>query len=332
MQNTNQNQDIIIYQTKDGESKIEVNLKEETVWLNQRQMSNLFDKDVRTINEHIKNIYKEKELTTDSTIRKFRIVQSEGKREIEREIEFYNLDVIISVGYRVKSLRGTQFRIWATNVLKQHLIQGYTVNEKRLQEQKNKFIELLSTIKLLERTISAQPVQLPEAKELIKVVSDYGYALSLLDEYDHQKVTLQKTTTAVAERIDYEEVIKIIEVMKDEFSSPLFGKTKDESFQSSLNTIYQTYGGVDLYPSIEEKAANLLYFIVKNHSFIDGNKRIAAAIFLYFLCKNGILYHADGTKRLADNTLVALTLMIAESKPAEKEVICKVAVRVMGEN
>ena len=321
-----QNQDIIIYQTADGESKIEVNLKKDTLWLNLNQISQLFDRDKSVISRHIKNIFKEEELEKNSVVAFFATTAADGKTY---QVEYFNLDLIISIGYRVNSKRGTQFRIWATNVLKQHLIQGYTINEKRLKEQKTKFTELLSTIKLLERTISTQPVQLPEAKELIRVVSDYGYALSLLDDYDHQKVTLQKTTKAVAERIDYEEVIKIIEAMKDEFSSPLFGQTKDESFQSSLNTIYQTYGGVDLYPSIEEKAANLLYFIVKNHSFIDGNKRIAAAIFIYFLHKNKILYKADGSKRLADNTLVALTLMIAESKPTEKDIICKVVVRVM---
>ena len=241
--------------------------------------------------------------------------------------------MIISVGYRVKSRSGTQFRIWATNLLKQHLIQGYTINEKRLKEQNQKLIDLQSTIKILERTVENQKVELDEAKGLLKVISDYTYALTILDEYDHQEVKMRDNTKREAYLLTYEEAITVIESMKDEFATDLFGNEKDESFKGSLGAIYQTAFGEEVYPSIEEKGANLLYFIVKNHSFSDGNKRIAAAIFIYFMNRNGILYREDGSKRIADNTLVAITLMIAESRPQEKDIIVKVLVNLInGEN
>jgi prophage maintenance system killer protein len=328
-----ENKEIIMYESKDGKLNIDVNLKDETVWLTQKQMGILFDRDYKTISKHIINIFNEGELERNSTVANFAIVQNEGEREVIRDIEHYNLDVIISIGYRVKSRSGTQFRIWATNLLKQHLIQGYTINEKRLKEQNQKLIDLQSTIKILERTVENQKVELDEAKGLLKVISDYTYALTILDEYDHQEVKMRDNTKREAYLLTYEEAITVIESMKDEFATDLFGNEKDESFKGSLGAIYQTAFGEEVYPSIEEKGANLLYFIVKNHSFSDGNKRIAAAIFIYFMNRNGILYREDGSKRIADNTLVAITLMIAESRPQEKDIIVKVLVNLInGEN
>ena len=324
-----ENKEIIMYESKDGKLNIDVNLKDETVWLTQKQMGILFDRDYKTISKHIINIFNEGELERNLTVANFAIVQNEGEREVIRDIEHYNLDVIISVGYRVKSRSGTQFRIWATNLLKQHLIQGYTINEKRLKEQNQKLIDLQSTIKILERTVENQKVELDEAKGLLKVISDYTYALTILDEYDHQEVKMRDNTKREAYLLTYEEAITVIESMKDEFATDLFGNEKDESFKGSLGAIYQTAFGEEVYPSIEEKGANLLYFIVKNHSFSDGNKRIAAAIFIYFMNRNGILYREDGSKRIADNTLVAITLMIAESRPQEKDIIVKVLVNLI---
>jgi len=271
--------EIIIYTTEDGKETFEVNLKEETVWLSQRQMAELFEKDVRTINEHIGNIYKEKELHKDSTIRKFRIVQKEGNRLVERERHCYNLDVIISVGYRVNSKRGTQFRIWATNVLKNYLIQGYSINQKRLQENQDKIKELQKTARMIERLLLQKNLESVEATGLLQVILDYQKALHLLDEYDHQELQIKEITTQEKFKLTYEKARKELSNLKDYYSSGLFGLEKDQSFSGSIGAIYQSFDGKEVYPSIEEKAAHLLYFVVKNHSFVDGNKRIAASLF-----------------------------------------------------
>ncbi|MDD3641361.1 MAG: virulence protein RhuM/Fic/DOC family protein [Atribacterota bacterium] len=271
--------EIIIYTTEDGKETFEVNLKEETVWLSQRQMAELFEKDVRTINEHIGNIYKEKELHKDSTIRKFRIVQKEGNRLVERERHCYNLDVIISVGYRVNSKRGTQFRIWATNVLKNYLIQGYSINQKRLQENQAKIKELQKTARMIERLLLQKNLESVEATGLLQVILDYQKALHLLDEYDHQELQIKEITTQEKFKLTYEKARKELSNLKDYYSSGLFGLEKDQSFSGSIGAIYQSFDGKEVYPSIEEKAAHLLYFVVKNHSFVDGNKRIAASLF-----------------------------------------------------
>ena len=321
--------EIIIYTTEDGKETFEVNLKEETVWLSQRQMAELFEKDVRTINEHIGNIYKEKELYKDSTIRKFRIVQKEGNRLVERERHCYNLDVIISVGYRVNSKRGTQFRIWATNVLKNHLIQGYSINQKRLQENQAKIKELQKTARMIERLLLQKNLESVEATGLLQVILDYQKALHLLDEYDHQELQIKEITTQEKFKLTYEKARKELSILKGYYSSGLFGLEKDQSFSGSIGAIYQSFNGKEVYPSIEEKAAHLLYFVVKNHSFVDGNKRIAASLFIWFLNENGILYKEDGSKRIADNTLVALSLLIAESKPEEKDIMIKVIVNLI---
>jgi len=307
---------------------LEVRLDEKTVWLSQKQMSELFQKDVRTINEHIKNIFAESELTSKSVIRKFRITASDGK---SYETTHYNLDVIISVGYRVKSLRGTQFRIWATNVLRKHLVDGYTINEKRLKAQQNKINELQNAVRLLGNIALLEGVS-DEAKGIVQIISEYWRALNILDDFDHQRLAYPKGTRKSKYKLTYEEARNIIEQMKRKFrDSALVGQEKDKSFQGSIGAIYQTFDGKDVYPATEAKAAHLLYFVTKNHSFVDGNKRIAAALFICFLQKNEILLTKDGHKRIDDNTLVALTLMIAASKPSEKDMMIKVILNLLKE-
>lgn len=326
--------EIVIYKTRDGKSDLEVKLQEETVWLSQVQMSELFAKDRRTISEHINNVFKEKELTKNRTIRKFRIVQKEGDRTVEREVDFYNLDVIISVGYRVKSQRGTQFRIWATQVLKDHILKGYSINEKRLREQNTRLLELQKTVKLMQRVMEGRELARDEATGLLQVITDYSYALSLLDQFDHQQLKIRQTTKKRPFVLTYEAARRAIDQLGEQSRkkgrpSGLFGREKDQSFKGSVGAIYQTYDGKEVYPSIEEKAAHLLYFVVKNHSFIDGNKRIGAFLFIWFLDASGILYASDGGKRIGDNALVALTLMIAESRPDDKDIIIKVIVNLI---
>lgn len=307
-------------------NSLEVRLDKETVWLTQDQMAELFEKSKSTINEHIKNIYKEKELEGYSTMRKF------GNSEFStKPTNYYNLDVIISVGYRVKSLRGTQFRIWATNVLRQHLVNGYTLNKKRLMAQEGKIRTLQEAVRLLGNVALLEDVS-DEAKGIVQIIAEYSRALDILDDFDHQRLAAPEGTKPTKYKLTYEEARNIIDQMKFKFKgSALVGQEKDKSFQSSIGAIYQTFGGKDVYPTVEAKAAHLLYFVTKNHSFVDGNKRIAAALFICFLQKNGILLHKDGNKRIDDNALVALTLMIAASKPSEKEIMIKVILNLLGE-
>ncbi len=325
-----ENKEMILFKTKDGHTIIDVNLTENTVWLNQKQMADLFDRDYKTVSKHINNIFKEGELDKSSTVAKFETAQIEGEREIKRDIEHYNLDVIISVGYRVKSKRGTEFRIWANSILKDYLIKGYALDERRFE--KEKLLELVKFIGIAENALNNQVKDLDEARGIFKVLSDYSYALTILDEYDHQNIEIKESTKKPSYIMSYEEAMNLVNSMKNEFSSALFGNEKDESFKGSLGAIYQTAFGEEVYPSIEEKASNLLYFIVKNHSFSDGNKRIAAAVFVYFMKMNNLLYKMDGTKKIADNTLVAMTLMIAESRPQEKDIIVKVLVNLINSN
>lgn len=330
---TDNNQQIVIYQTESGETQIDVRLEQETVWLSQAQMSELFNKDLRTINEHIQNVYKEGELEKTSTIRKSRIVRQEGTRRVARNIENYNLDVIISVGYRVKSQRGTQFRIWANNVLKQYVVQGYALNERKLQAEQEKLNNLKRAIALSSRLLHNQALTSQESQSILAVLEKYSHALTVLDDYDHQRLMVVGTTAVVQPKIDYHEAMAQIYLWREkEKLGGLFGNEKDNSFNSALETIYQTFDGQELYPSIEEKAANLLYFIVKNHAFSDGNKRIAAAMFAWFLERNAHLYNELGEKRIADNALVAFTLLIAESKPDEREMIVKVIINLINGN
>ncbi len=322
--------EIVIYQTEDGHTSIDVKLENETVWLSLNQISDLFGKDKSVISRHLKNIYSEGELDFPATVAKNATIQKEGNREIKREIDYYNLDAILSVGYRVNSHRGTQFRIWANKILRDYLVKGYAINENRLKEQDEQLEQLKQTVKLLGNVLETQSLNSDEATGLLKVITDYTYALDVLDRYDHQVLEIKATTSTEVFRINYEEAMQAIQGLREKFGgSSLFGNEKDESFKGSLAAIYQTFGGDDLYPSVEEKAANLLYFVVKNHSFSDGNKRIAAFLFVWFLDKNEILYKQDGTRKLADNALVALTLMIAESKPEEKDTMAKVVVNLI---
>lgn len=322
---------IVIYSTEDGETQVDVRLENETVWLTQSQMSELFQTDRTTIVRHINNIYRDNELERDATCAKITQVQKEGNREVRRQIPFYNLDMIISVGYRVNSKRGVKFRQWANKVLKQYLINGYVINERIRKEQIG---ELRQLVGMLGRTIKNQPLlSNDETTALFEVVTDYTYALDTLDNYDYERLTIDKTTSEEPFHATYENAMEAINGLREKFGgSALFGNEKDDSFKSSIGQIYQTFGGEELYPSVEEKAAMLLYLVTKNHSFSDGNKRIAATLFLWFLNGNRILYHPDGSKRIADNTLVALTLMIAESKTEEKDVMIKVVVNLINKN
>jgi len=330
----NEKNRMVIFQSADGSIQIDVKMEQETVWLSLEQMAELFDKNKSTISRHIKNVFEEGELQTDSTVANFATVQQEGGRSVERDITYYNLDVIISVGYRVKSQRGTQFRIWATKVLKDYMIQGYAINEKRIKEVQTKYDELKDVVKVLGRTIIQQEkLSNDQQQGLLKVITDYVYALDTLDKYDYQQLIVENTSGSGSFHATYENAMEAILNLKEKFgASDLFANEKDDSFKSSIGQIYQTFGGVELYPSVEEKAAMLLYLVVKNHSFSDGNKRIAAMLFLWFLSKNGILYADDGHKRIADNMLVALTLMIAESRTDEMEVMVKVVVNLINRN
>ena len=315
---------IIIYQTEDGQTQIDVRLENETVWLNTSQMSILFDREESNIRRHIINVFKEGELVKENNVHFLHV------NGVKKPIPFYNLDVIISVGYRVKSKRGTAFRIWARNIIKDYLVKGYAVNERIHKEQIG---ELRQLVGMLGRTIQNQPVlSTDETNALFEVVTDYTYALDTLDNYDYERLTIHKTTKEEPFHATYENAMGAIDGLRKKFGgSALFGNEKDESFKSSIGQIYQTFGGEELYPSVEEKAAMLLYLVTKNHSFSDGNKRIAATLFLWFLNNNRILYRADGSKRIADNTLVALTLMIAESRTEEKDVMVKVVVNLINQ-
>ncbi len=327
----NVNDKIIIYQTDDGNTQIDVRFENETVWLTQAQMAELFLTDRTSIVRHINNIYKAEELEREATCAKIAQVQTEGGRQVTRTIPYFNLDMIISVGYRVNSKRGVKFRQWANRVLKDYLVKGYAVNERIHKEQIG---ELRQLVGMLGRTIQNQPLlSNDETTALFNVVTDYTYALDTLDSYDYQRLTVSDTTNEAAFHATYDNAMQAIRSLKERFGeSALFGNEKDDSFKSSIGQIYQTFDGVELYPSTEEKAAMLLYLVTKNHSFSDGNKRIAATLFLWFLNNNHILYRKDGSKRIADNTLVALTLMIAESRPEEKDVMVKVVVNLINKN
>ena len=319
--------EIIIYQSSDGQTELDVRLEGDSVWLSQAQMARLLQVRPQNITMHIRNVYKEGELEQSATCKEILQVQNEGGRSITRNIKFYNLDVIISVGYRVKSLRGTQFRIWANRVLKEYLIKGYAINHNAKAEQLE---ELKRTIAVMNDVLAAKSVTKDEAIGLLRVISDFAYGLDTLDRYDYQQLEISDTTTEELFRATYESAIEALQVLKTQFgASELFAREKDGSFHSTMGAIYQTFGGKDLYPSVEEKAANLLYLTVKNHSFSDGNKRIAAFLFLWFMERNGILYREDGSRRVENNTLVALTLMIAESRVEEKDIMTKVVVNLI---
>ncbi len=306
--------EIVIFETEDKKISLTVTIEEENVWLTRNQMAELFERDVKTIGKHINNALKEE--VDLATVAKIATVQKEGERNVERQIEYYNLDMILSVGYRVKSHRGIEFRRWANSVLKQYILKGYAVNNNRIQQ-------LGEVIRILKRTENSL-----DSKQVLTVVEKYSEALELLDSYDHQTMKRPKGNTADY-TLTYEECRKVISEMRFGDESDLFGKEKDDSFKGSIGNIYQSFGGQELYPTLEEKAAHLLYFVTKNHSFFDGNKRIAAAMFLYFLDKNGALFE-EGNKRIEDHTLVALTIMIAESRPEEMEMMITVVMNCIG--
>lgn len=319
---------ILIYQTEDGQTQVDVRMENDTVWLTQAQMAELFQKDRTVIGRHIRNVYKEGELEENGTCAKFAHMGNDGLQRYETVL--YNLDVIISVGYRVKSQRGVKFRQWANRVLKQYLVKGYAVNDRLRRDQLG---ELRQLVQVVGRTLQHQDITATaDGQALFDVVVDYTYALDTLDNYDYERLVIERTTSKEPFRATYENAMAEIRRLHDKFGgSKWFGNEKDDSFKSSIGQIYQTFGGEELYPSVEEKAAMLLYLVTKNHSFSDGNKRIAATLFLWFLNNNGILYRSDGTKRLADNTLVALTLMIAESRTEEKDVMVKVVVNLINQ-
>lgn len=319
------NNPIEIYRSQDGSIQLNVKLENETVWLSANQMAILFDRDAKTIRKHINNVFADGELVKESNTHFLRVANS------DKPVPFYNLDVIISVGYRVKSQQGVQFRRWATTILKQYLIKGYAINQQIKLERYN---ELKDVVRLMSRAIGLQEkVSSDEYDGLFNVISDYVYALDTLDHYDYQSLSISKTTKEEAFRATYDNAMEAINALKEKFGgSQWFANEKDDSFKSSIGQIYQTFGGEELYPSVEEKAAMLLYLVVKNHSFSDGNKRIAAMLFIWFLNNNKVLYAEDGHKRIADNTLVALTLMIAESRTEEKDVMVKVVVNLINKD
>lgn len=321
----NENNKIIIYKTKNGQTKLKVKISDDTIWLTQTQIIDLFQSSKANVSEHISNIFKEYELDENSTVRKFRTVQKEGNRTISRDIVHYNLDMIISVGYRIKSLSATQFRIWATNVLKKHLVDGYTINKQRIKKVESKYLELQKTINLLASNIKNSNLVSDEAKGILQVIGKYSKALDILDRYDHQTLEVPKGKKKEIFKITYDNAKEIIDLIQSEFKeSSLVGREYKDSFKSVLKDIYQTFDGKELYNTLEEKASNILYLITKNHCFVDGNKRIAASVFVLYLQNNNILFDKNGTRRIDDNALVALTLMIATSKPQEKEIIIKI--------
>lgn len=312
--------EVLIYQPRQGTPALEVRLEQESVWLTQKQLASLFDTERSVVTKHLRNVFKSGELEQNSVCAKFAHTAEDGKTY---QTTFYNLDAIISVGYRVNSKRGTQFRIWATNVLRDHILKGYSVNERRLKE-------LRQSLQLVGQVLNRYDVTSDQARALLQVVTDYSRALDLLDDYDHQRVKLGRVRRAEAQGIGYDEAVAIVARLRRKFGgSSLFGREKDGSLSGSLSAVMQTFDGKEVYPSLEEKAAHLLYFLVKNHSFVDGNKRIAASLFLWFLEKNRMLYRPDNTKRIADNALVAITLLVAESDPGLRDSLTKIVVNLI---
>ena len=321
--------EIVIYTSADGKISLDTKLENETIWLTQDMMAKLFETTPQNITMHIKNIYDDEELEQNSTCKDFLQVRNEGKRTVSRRLTHYNLDMILSVGYRIKSKTAVQFRKWATNILKDYLIKGYAINQKAIKEQQEKLTSLQQIIELLNRSIENQIETVEQAQNVSKILHQYVTGLNLLDDFDHKRLDTQGITKRKAIQISVDEFLDVIDKMKGDFASDVFAQPKDESFNSSVNQIYQTFGGNELYPTLEEKAAMLLYLIVKNHSFLDGNKRIGASCFLYFMDKNSLLYDDLSCTIIDDATLFALTLLIAESKPEEMDTIKKVIVSIL---
>jgi prophage maintenance system killer protein len=316
---------IEIFKSTEGITQIEVRIEGDSVWLNQNQLIDLFESSKANISEHIKRIFQSNELSPDSTVRKFRTVQLEGKRQVSREIEFFNLDVIISVGYRVNSHRGVEFRQWATKRLKDYLIEGVAINEKRLAEKDKEIQVLHDGIRILSRVIE----DTTSHQENLSWLHHFNLGLKLLDDYDHESLDMKGNHTRVASYPDASQYYELIDSMRAEFNSDIFGKEKDGGFDSSINLIQQSFNNQEIYPTIEEKAAMLLYLIVKNHAFVDGNKRIAAACFLLFLQTNSLLYHPSGRSIISNEALASITLFAAASKADEMETMKKLVISVL---
>jgi death-on-curing family protein len=322
--------EIVIYQTSDNQTQVEVRFEGETFWLNQYQLAELFDTDRTSILKHLQNIYATGELAEESTCAKFAQVREEGKRKVNRQVLHYNLDAILSVGYRVNSKRGTQFRQWATQRLKDYLVKGYAINRKRLDE-------LGKMVQLIEQSAKAETLQLHEAKGLLEILNHYTKSFVLLNQYDSHTLQTGKLSENITYAIQYDEAKGVIAELKKQLiaqqeATALFGNEKDESFKSSLQSIVQTFGGQYLYPSIEEQAAHLLYFVIKNHSFTDGNKRIGAFLFIWFLEKNKHRFKKTGELKINDNGLTAIALLVAQSKPVEKEIIIQLIISLIAES
>lgn len=325
-------QKIIIFKNKSGIPQIDVKIEKESVWVNLNQLSSLFGRDKSVISRHLNDIYKTKELKKDSTVAFFATVQKEGTRLIERKIEYYNLDAIISVGYRVNSKQATEFRIWATDTIREYLVRGYKINENRILEQKEKLISLKEAIGFIEKKADTYLLQ-GKSRELLSLVSEFAKTLTLLEEYDKNKIKIKKTTPTFYV-LEYERCRNIIielkaQLKKDNEASNLFGQEYENKFKAIINSIYQTFDKKELYNSIEEKAAHLIYLIIKDHPFADGNKRIASFLFVYFLRENNYLYTKDYERKIANNTLVPLALLIAASDPKEKDVIVKIIISLL---
>lgn len=322
--------EILIF--KDNDLKLEVNVspKEDTVWITQRQMADLFEVSYDNINLHIRNIFKNEELIESSVSEESLVTANDGKRY---KTKLFNLDMIIAVGYRVNSKRGTTFRRWANSVLKEYIIKGYAIDTKRVSKYKDNYLSFTNTVKIITSLVDRKELTLNESKSLLNIINKYSYALDTIDKYDHNELTISNITKDISEvKLDYQKALKEIKSLDDYKTSNLFGREKDNSFHGALNAIYQTAFGQDLYPSVEEKAANLLYFLVKDHPFLDGNKRIAASMFVWFLDINNILYKENGNKIIEDNALVSFVLMIALSNPVERGVITKMIINLINKN
>ena len=325
----NNDSQIAIYTAPNGDTEIDVTMREDTIWLTQDAMARLFQTTTPNINMHIRNVLKEGELERVATIKDFLIVRTEGRRRVSRNIAHYNLDMVLSVGYRIKSKTATQFRIWATKTLREYLTQGFVINQRALAEQRNKLLTLQRTLDLMTRSITNQTETLSQAQDVGRILGDFVKGLNLLDDFDHESLDVKGRSATPAVQITSDEFLNVVDQMKGQFASSVFAQPKDDSFYSSIAQIYQTFGGGELYPTLEEKAAMLLYLVVKNHSFVDGNKRIAASCFLYFLDRNNMLYSPTGVPIIDNATLFALTLLIAESNPAEKDTIKQVIISVL---
>ncbi len=329
------NSEVLIYTDDNGEIDLTVSLENDTVWLNQKQMVELFGRDKSVISRHIKNIFKDNELNENSSVAKNATVQFEGKREVLREVEYYNLDMIISLGYRVNSKRATEFRKWATKILKEYMIKGYVLNQKKIKD--TNLQELTSTIELIKNSLAHKTIQNDEAKGLFDIINNYAKSWSLLQSYDEDSLESRQSTATQKFTLNYNDVKKAInqlkiELMKKGEATQLFGNEKNNELEGIIGNIYQTFGGDDLIPSVEEKAGNLLYYVIKDHPFSDGNKRIGSFLFILFLSKNNILYKANAELRINDNALVSLALLTASSDPKQKELMVKLVVNLLSED